>query len=275
MSGIEQIKADVFQWKSSTLFYRTWGKGKKVMIAFHGYGLDGQTMYPITESILDQYTIIAIDLPYQGRSRWRETSTLTGTELKLLIQQFLLHIHHQGKVSLLAYSIGGNYALGLVHHCPEIVDKLVLIAADGLKFKLPFWIITRTWIGKALFNGFVLFPQPVFFTIKLGRKINLFPPRVLNFFYESIATKNKRAALRMRWISVSRIMPWQANVIATLNQNKIKVLLIFGRKDHVIPVKNAVRFGKKIDNCHLEILEQGHQLLHKGNAKLLQRLLEG
>jgi len=275
LSGIEQIKNDVFQWKSSTLFYRTWGKGKKLMIAFHGYGLDGKTLYPITEAILDQYTVVAIDLPYQGRTRWRETSTLTGEALKTLIEEFINHINHQGKVTLLAYSIGGNYALGLVHHCPEIVDKLILIAADGLKFKLPFWLVTRTWIGKAVFNGFVLFPQPVFFIIKLGRKINLFPPRVLNFFYESIATKNKRAALRMRWISVSRIMPKLSKVIKTINQNKLSVILIFGRKDHVIPVENAVRFSKKINNCHLEILEQGHQLMHKGNAKVLKQLLEG
>lgn len=273
MSGIEQIKDDVFQWKSSTLFYRTWGKGIKLMIGFHGYGLDGKTMYPITQEILDEYTVVALDLPYQGRTRWREASTLTGEELKELIEKFLKYINHQGKVSLLAYSIGGNYALGLVHHYPEIVDKIILIAADGLKFKLPFWLITRTWLGKALFNGFVLFPQPVFFIIKLGRKINLFPPRVLNFFYESIATKNKRAALRMRWISVSRIMPWQSKVIETINTHQIKVGLIFGRKDHVIPVENAVRFSKKIDNCQLEILEQGHQLMHKVNAKVLKGMM--
>ena len=243
------------------------------MIAFHGYGLDGKTFYPITEEILDQYTVVAIDLPYQGRSRWRETSALTGAELTLLIHRFLQHINHQGKVTLLAYSIGGNYALGLTHHCPEIVDKLILIAADGLKFKLPFWIVTRTWLGKALFNGFVLFPQPIFFIIKLGRKINLFPPRVLNFFYESIATQNKRAALRMRWISVSRIMPWLSKVVKTINEHQIHVKLIFGRKDHVIPVVNAMRFSKKVEHCHLEILEQGHQLLHKGNAKVLKKVL--
>ena len=170
MSGIEQIKADVFQWKSSTLFYRTWGKGDKLMIAFHGYGLDGKTLYPITQEILEEYTVVAIDLPYQGRTRWRETSTLTGHELKTLIEQFLLHIQHKGKITLLAYSIGGNYALGLVHHCPEIVDKLVLIAADGLKFKLPFLVDNQNLDRQGIVQRLCFVSSAYFFYDQIGKK---------------------------------------------------------------------------------------------------------
>lgn len=274
MSGTDQIKQHVFQWKSSTLFYRVWGNGPELVIAFHGYGLDGSSFIPVTSMLEQTHTIVAIDLPFQGRTRWRETDALSRSELKELIYAFLDKIEHTGKVSLLAYSIGGNYALGLTAQCPERIKQVVLIAADGLKFKPLFWYITSTFTGKAIFSGFVYFPQPVFFLIRLGRWLGLFPPRVLNFFYESISTRNKRAALRMRWVSVGRILPRKSTLVSVLNRNHMPVKLLFGRKDHVIPVKNAEKFAQSLNNATLVILEQGHQLLHKGNAEVLQRLFK-
>lgn len=265
---------DVFQWKSSTICYRTWGNGKEIIIAFHGYGLDGASFHPISERLLDQYTWIAIDLPYQGKTRWREPGILGEEELYQLIKKFLQHIGHQGKVNLLAYSIGGNYSLGLVHRAPELVDKLILIAADGLKFKPMFWFITKTWIGRALFKGFVLWPQPFFYLISISRTLKIYPPRVLTFFYESISTRNKRAALMLRWISVSRILPSQREIIKVINNNNIHVKMIFGRRDHVIPVKNALLFYKKLKNGDIMILEQGHQLLTRQNAPLFEEMLK-
>jgi pimeloyl-ACP methyl ester carboxylesterase len=264
---------DVFQWKSSTICYRRWGNGKELMIAFHGYGLDGTSFFHISESLLEKYTWIAIDLPYQGRTRWREPGILGEEELCLLIKQFLKHIGHTEKVNLLAYSIGGNYTLGLVHRAPELINKLILIAADGLKFKPMFWFITRTWLGRAFFKGFVVLPQPFFWLISLSRTLKIYPPRVLTFFYESIATRNKRAALMLRWISVSRILPSQKEVVRIINTHNVPVFLLFGKRDQVIPVKNAESFNAKLINSRLCILDQGHQLLTKQNAVQLEELI--
>lgn len=271
---MNQIKTDVFQWKSSTICYRSWGNGKELMIAFHGYGLDGLSFYPISEKLQERFTWVAIDLPYQGRTRWREPGILGEEELCQLIKKFLSHIGHTGKVNLLAYSIGGNYTLGLVHRAPELIDRLILIAADGLKFKPMFWFITKTWFGRAIFKGFVIFPQPFFWVISVSRSLRIYPPRVLTFFYESIATRNKRAALMLRWISVSRILPSQSAVVRVINKHEIPVFLMFGRKDQVIPVGNAENFNSKLKNSKLIILEQGHQLLNKLNAQALEELLQ-
>lgn len=268
------ISTEVFTWKSSTIFYRSWGRGSELMIAFHGYGLDGKSFYPITESLSDRYRIVAVDLPHQGRTRWREPGALDQKSLCDLIHAFVNHLNYTGKITLLAYSIGGNYALGFAQRSPEMIHKIVLIAADGLKFKPLFWFITRTWLGRMLFQGFVVAPQPVFWMIRWGRRLNIYPPRVLTFFYESIASKTKRTALMKRWISVSRILPKQKSVASTLNKHAIKVGLLFGQRDHVIPVDNARKFASKIKLSMLITPDQGHQLLTSHNAPLLEQLLD-
>lgn len=273
MERNENISTEVFSWKSSTIFYRAWGRGPKLIIAFHGYGLDGKSFYPITERLSEEYTIIAVDLPHQGRTRWREPNALNQKTLCDLIHSFLKHLNYSGKITLLAYSIGGNYALGFAQRSPEMVEKLILIAADGLKFKPLFWFITRTWSGRLLFEGFVQAPQPVFWLIRWGRRLKIYPPRVLTFFYESISSKTKRTALMKRWISVSRILPKQKAVISTLNEHSIYVGLLFGLRDHVIPVENARKFASKIKSSKLITPDQGHQLLTHHNTALLEQLL--
>ena len=273
MSSKEQSTGNVFNWKSSTLFYHKWGKGTKLMVAFHGYGQDGLAFKAITSEIEDHYTIVAIDLPYQGKTRWREPQALSGTELKELIQAFLAHFGHREKVSIMAYSIGGNYALGLAWQYPELIEELILIAADGLKFKPYFWFLTRTRLGRWLFGGFVNGPHLVFFFLWVMKVLHLYPKRVVSFFRNSISTRNQRAALMMRWISVSRILPKLDLVTEAINKHQIPVRLLFGRRDKVIPYTNALAFSKRIKDVKIEIPDQGHQLLKSQNADVLRGLL--
>ncbi len=244
------------------------------MVAFHGYGQDGTAFKAITSEIEDFYTIVAIDLPYQGKTRWREPQALSGTELKELIKTFLNHLGHREKVSIMAYSIGGNYALGLAFQCPELIEELILIAADGLKFKPYFWFLTRTSFGRWLFGGFVNGPHLVFFFLWMMKVLHLYPKRVVSFFRNSISTRNQRAALMMRWISVSRILPKLDLVTEAINKHQIPVRLMFGRRDKVIPYTNAVAFSKRINDVKIEIPDQGHQLLKNQNAGILRELLE-
>ena len=253
----------VFNWKNSTIAYTHYGVGQKSIIAFHGYGQTKEMFGPFTEVFGQDYQIIAVDLPFHGNTVWKGKEMLDPAEVYAFSQAFLEHVNVQDRFSVLAYSIGGNYALSLASAFATRVDRLWLIAADGLKFKPGFWFITRTVLGKWLFKGFVQFPGPAIGLIKLLNFVGFYPDKLRQFFLTSISDKQKRIAIYKRWRSVSQMVRNQKEVLDALNGAHIRVDMYFGRYDKIIPLKNAVEFDRKLDYSRLVILEDGHQLLHR------------
>ena len=178
-----------------------------------------------------------------------------------------------GNFQVLGYSIGGNYALALSVAFPKKVDKLWLLAADGLKFKLGFWFVTRTWLGKWFFKGFVHFPGPIFLGIRVLSKMGFYPDKLVQFFMTNIATKDKRESIYQRWRSVSIMLRKNKEILARINKYSVPVEMFFGRFDKIIPLRNAINFAKKIDRVNLVILEDGHQILHSKTYKKMKEVL--
>ena len=190
-----------------------------------------------------------------------------------LMLQFLSHLNVNSKVSLLGYSIGGNYALGFLSHFPEMMNEVWLLAADGLQRKPAFYFLTKTNLGRAIFRAFVLYPGWVFSTVKLAEKIGFLKYNAMRFYISTIDTKKKRNDLFLRWSSTARIAPGAKKSINTLNKHQIPSYLIYGKKDSVISFKNAKRFEQKTDNSTLVLLEKGHQILVDGTNDTLEALL--
>jgi pimeloyl-ACP methyl ester carboxylesterase len=252
----------VFHWNNSVISYCIYGTGKKAIIAFHGFGQTKEIFKELSSVFGPDYQVIAVDLPYHGATIWRGSETIDDSQLLELTTDFLSHLELQDKISLLGYSIGGNYALAMSLAFPTRVHHLWLLAADGLKFKLGFWFITHTLLGKWLFKGFVVFPQPAMLTLQLLGWLRIYPKKLKTFFMNSISSKEKRIAIYKRWRSVSRMKINPKPVSDVLNKNEIHVDLVFGRYDKIIPLRNAVRFNDKLRSSNLLILEQGHQLLN-------------
>ncbi len=231
------------------------------MIAFHGYAQDKSVFEALLPSLEQHYTIYSIDLPFHGNTYWAEPFELDQNDLESLAISFIKEINVEGMVSLIGYSIGGNYVLGLAQKCPQIVDEIWLIAADGLGPKPGFNFITKTIIGRSFFLGFIHFPYLVFAGIWALEKLKIMPIRVAKFFMFNIDTRKKRKLLYLRWRSVSRI---RGNIRLVKNQirlYKIPTYLIFGKNDGVIPVVNAEKFSKGLSSARVLVTDQGHQML--------------
>ncbi|MBO6515984.1 MAG: alpha/beta hydrolase [Bacteroidia bacterium] len=262
-----------FIWRNSEINYITFGTGPQNLVCFHGYGQNCEVFRTFEPSLGSRFTIVSVDLPFQGKTNWREKEKLTGTMLCDLINSFLEHINARNKVSLMAYSIGGNYALGFATAFPQRIDEIWLLAADGLKPKPAFRFITQTALGRSLFANFVLYPSWVFYSLRIAQILGITNRRTTKFYYSTMDTQLKREALFNRWSSTARISVHPNTAIQVINQHEISVKLIFGERDSVIPAKNARNFHKKMAISKLVLLDKGHQLIVPETNKVIEELL--
>jgi pimeloyl-ACP methyl ester carboxylesterase len=262
----------VFEWRHSSLSYRVFGTGQKTILAFHGFGQTKTVFENLGEVFGPGYQVVAIDLPFHGNTTWGESETINQNDLHEFTRQFLEHLDLQNSFELFGFSIGCNYALAMSYAFPSKIDRMWLIAADGIKFKPGFWFITHTLLGKWIFRGFIKLPKPAYAAIWLLNKLGIYPNKLKDFFVKSISTREKRVAIYKRWRSVSRMQVKTADVVKVLNDNHIHVNLIFGRYDKIIPLRNAIAFNKKLSSSDLLVLEQGHQLMNSETFRIIQKM---
>lgn len=249
------------------------GSGEETLICFHGYGQDCTVFNVLEPSLGQKYTLISVDLPHQGKTEWKEKEKLTHALLTDLMTKFLAHVGASERISLLGYSIGGNYALGFAVAFKEKINDLWLIAADGLKRKPAFNFITKTVVGRWLFRSFILSPELFFSTARIIKKLGIVKSKTLKFYKSTVDTKQKRKELFARWSSTARISPSVTTSIAEISNSNIRSYLIFGRRDSVISYKSAVRFQKLVPNCELVLLDKGHRLLTETTNQYITNLL--
>jgi pimeloyl-ACP methyl ester carboxylesterase len=262
-----------FHWRNSTINYVEFGSGQETLICFHGYGQDCTVFNVLEPSLGLRYHLVSVDLPFQGKTVWGESEKLSPILLGDLMTRFLNHVNASKKISLLGYSIGGNYALGFSMAFKARINDLWLIAADGLKRKPAFNFITKTSLGRWLFRLFVLYPGWFFSTIKVVKKLGLVDPKPLKFYKSTIDTVIKRQELFNRWASTARISPGVKKTTRELQQSDIKVYLIYGKRDTVISYKSAERFEKQIPNAQLFLIDKGHRLLVHETNDVIQTAL--
>src|ERR1043165_7989118 len=113
------------------LHYLEMGSGKKILLAFHGYANDAAIFRSFEQYLGHEYTILSFDLLHHGKSTWTDDVILSKQDLASLITE-VRDIYTAEKISLLGYSMGGRVCLTVMELFPASVEKLVLIAADGL-----------------------------------------------------------------------------------------------------------------------------------------------
>ena len=140
-------------YKNSSIHYRHYGNGSKLLFCFHGYGRDSDTFYILERRLGNLFTIIAIDIPFHGRTVWKDELTFKPAYLQELLLQIRSDLHEENsKFSLLGFSMGGRIALYLTQLMPEKIERLILLAPDGLHSNLWRSLASDTWVGNKFVN---------------------------------------------------------------------------------------------------------------------------
>ncbi len=267
----------IFKHKGSGIAWYRYGAGPRILLCFHGYGEEGRVFDFLEKYIGHQFTVFAIDLPYHGKTDWENESVFTNTDLLQIIEGVLYKNNQKPqainpKLSLLGFSLGGRIALGYYQSQPERVERMVLLAPDGLKVNFWYWLSTQTWMGKKFFAFTMKHPGWFFGFLKLLSRMKLINASIFKFVNYYIGNREVRRLLYTRWTTLRKIKPDLARIKDAIQQHSTPVRLLYGKHDRIIVSSVGEKFKNGIEeHCSLTIIPSGHQVLHEKHAEDIVR----
>lgn len=244
------------------IHYQIFGSGSKIIIAFHGFSKSSED-YKLYEELLGkQYTIIAPDLFYHGKTKFaaKEVQSFSKAHLYDVLSGWLSHLKVE-RFSVLGYSMGGRLALFMLEkfHCR--IEHLYLLAPDGLKINFWNWFITNTKFGKYTYGASIRNPSIVYGISKVGKSLKILPPKIDKFLDINFGTPGIRLRVYRVWQLYKHINFSQRKLAEIIEQQNVTTHIVGGKKDPVIPCKVLKDFSLMVPkNGKLHLIKAGHDL---------------
>jgi pimeloyl-ACP methyl ester carboxylesterase len=265
------MSTESLSFRASVISYSCQGTGPRILFAFHGYGESARSFSLLAEPLGTDFTLIAIDLPYHGLTKWNEGYSFDPRHLASLMAEIAsLLPGRKDSWYLLGYSMGGRIALQLQQLIPERIGKLILLAPDGLKMNPWYWLATQTGPGRRLFGFTMSHPAWFFSLLSMANRLKLVNPGIYKFTTRYIDDPIVRRDLYIRWTTMRRFRPDLSVIRSSVQTRHLPVRLVYGRYDRIIRWETGERFCTRLEpNCRLLILPSGHQLLQPAHLEPL------
>ena len=235
--------------KGKNLYYQSVGQGKNLII-IHGWMQDSSSFWNIVPLLKNDFQIYMIDLPGFGRSDMHDED-LTVYDYSEIVADFIKTQKIKSPV-ILGHSLGGRVAIKLASNYPDLIDKLILEDAAGIKPKRDF-LKTLIYPWAKVFH--YLMPNTFGFKTKIQYK-----------FYKNIEAD---------YISAGKLKSTLANILAedlTSDIKKIKneTFLIWGENDPTkeASLKNGKKIYRMIENSRIEVFDGVGHFPHLENPEL-------
>jgi len=239
--------------------YLKMGSGKRLLICFHGYGNNASLFYPFEHYLGKDFTIISVDLPHHGKTEWRLNTLLQPKELMQFVHA-LMEEYSVADVALLGYSIGGRVCLAITELMPQYIDKVLLIASDGLVFNPLYFTVTRTLPGRRFFKSFLTEPKRYVSLFDWMQRKKWIDQSRYKFAMHYLGSERERSLLFNVWNNLSLLVPRMKRLKSAIKTHHLPLYIFMGSHDKIIPVKNAKHFIQGLDSAQLFIVEKGHRV---------------
>lgn len=278
------IITQIIKYKNSVFNVDCFGGGTQIVICFHGYGESASSFHFLEHIAVDNYRFYAVDLPYHGQTQWNEGNDFTTSELVNIISM-IQNLHQltypdwgekkDEQIILMGFSLGGRVCLNAYEQSPENFKKIILLAPDGLKVNIWYWLATQTWIGNRLFEFTMKKPGWFFKLLKTMNRTRWINQSIYKFVHFYINDEKVRHQLYQRWTGLRKIKPNLPKIKEMIREHKTPVRLIYGRYDRIILPVRGEKFCKGLEPfCNLKVIRSGHQVLHeKHTEEILQALI--
>jgi pimeloyl-ACP methyl ester carboxylesterase len=266
-------KTQLIAYRNSLINVHFFGGGNKYLFCFHGYGEDGRSFEFLKSFLGVEYTLIAIDLPFHGATNWNDGLLMKPEDLINIINAITVQNagNKEIKFSLLGFSLGGRIALHLMQAIPSRIERVVLIAPDGLHMNFWYEIGTQTSIGNKLFSYTMKKPAWFFALINVGYKINVLSKSIVKFTHSYLDDDEERYLLYQRWTTMRKFKPDASEINKAIRKYNIKVRVLFGSYDKIILSKRNSFFNDN-PNIKITVIEAGHMLLREKYATIIASL---
>ena len=265
------MATELFQFKQASLHYIKTGTGKKTLLVFHGFGQSHEVFTTLSTALSEDYTLYIVDLFFHGKSEWNDgEQPLEKDFWKNLLTEFLTK-HSIDSFSVFGFSMGGKFSLATLEAFPTRVKEIFLLAPDGIKTSMWYSLATYPTAFRNLFKSMIKKPGRFNAVANFAFRTDLIDKGILRFVESQMNTEEKRQRVYYAWV-VFRHLTFDMSVIANLiNENNIRLVMILGKFDKIITVKNMNVLLRKVKNYELEIPDTGHNGVIEASIKILKK----
>lgn len=251
------------------LHYQKIGKSDKILLAFHGMGQDFSCFQKFAQTFENQYTTFLFDLPFHGESEVNEPIIT-----KEIWNNYLIKFLQENQIlnfSIIAFSMGGRFALATLEAFSARIENVLLLAPDGIT-EDPFYFgatrfsFTRNIFKKVLrnnhkFHGFA----------GLLTRVGIVHESVLKFAKMMVDTPKKQEQLYQSWVGFRTLNFDIEKLSQLINNQEIRVQIFMGKYDKLLPIHNVYPLTKRLKNVELITLESTHGRLVEKTIEYLKK----
>lgn len=231
---------------------------KLKILILHGWGSNSGRWQRVKELLEKKgIEVLALDLPGFGII----PSPLKPWGRDDYINWILQKVKEKNweKFNLLGHSFGGGLAVKMAAENPNLIEKLILCAPAIIKRKsiktyLFYWL---AFLGRRIFS------LP-------GLKI--FYPQAQKLVYKLAGTKDYYVADGIMKETMKKIAK-EEDLEMILERIKTPTLILWGKKDDVLPLKDAYRIKEKIKRSQLKVLPGARHSPHREAPEELSKIL--
>jgi pimeloyl-ACP methyl ester carboxylesterase len=234
-----------------------------VLLLIHGMGGRLENWQVVIDLLAREHTVIAPDLPGHGASAPGAGDYSIGA-LAAGLRDLLVALGHD-RATLVGHSLGGGIAMQFAYQFPEVAERLVLVSSGGLGSEVSRVLRAAALPGAKLFIAATAGPGRVAGSAiarGLGA-VGLQPKPDLaevGRAYASLADPEHREAFLATLRSVVGTGGQRVNAADRLYLTEgVPVLIIWGERDPIIPVRHGEDACRAMPGSRLEIFDgAGH-----------------
>jgi pimeloyl-ACP methyl ester carboxylesterase len=213
----------------------------------------------LAEKLGDEFTLIALDLPFHGQTDWAE-NTMQMIDFEWFIKE-ILKIENQTRFSLAGFSFGARIVQKLLFSHADNIDRLLFFAPDGMGTK---GLKYATFVPKVFRRSarFLLQkPDRIIQLVNWLHQKGWVSPGVHWFFSYNIANPKRRERIFFYWLCLNDFDIKLTIFKEKLQESRIPTHIFLGKNDEITPLSIGAFLTSNAPNVKLHILESGHQIL--------------
>lgn len=260
------------------LHYYRFGKGKKNMLCFHGFGMHGKQFKSLGQQLGDAYTFWGFDLFFHKQTTLKDQSLptlkkgLSKKQLASLIIEFCQHAGI-GRFSVIGYSMGSHYATAITEEIPEQIDEYVIAAPSSINPGNIVRFFGKNTLGNKLLQKLMMSEKAMLRLIGLLRKLHIIDQTGRDILHKEVGTPELRFALYACFTYLRHLETDEHKLITALQQYQIKSIFLFGKRDKMYLPSIGKAFFKKLPQAKIVILDENHEMIKPNFASRLSDLL--
>jgi pimeloyl-ACP methyl ester carboxylesterase len=246
--------------------YRSAGSGP-VIVLVHGITSTSATWERVMPALAKQFTVIAPDLLGHGGSAKPRGDYSLGAYASG-VRDMLIALGHE-RATFVGHSLGGGVAMQLAYQFPERCERLVLIDSGGLGSEVNMLLRMATLPGAELVLPLLASER----VLGAGRGVGRFFGRLglrlhtdiaeMARGHASLAESEARAAFVHTLRTIVDPVGQRVNANDRLYlAEEVPFLIIWGRRDSIIPVAHGQAAHERVPSSRLEVFEKAGHFPH-------------